>query len=70
MLVLAHEENAANDKDLTCIFRVVGANNDVNVLDNSPLFDDLLDDIALIAPFEVNGVGFEKGYYLAHGIYS
>ncbi|GKA77702.1 ALP1-like protein isoform X1 [Tanacetum coccineum] len=50
-------------------FEVAGANNDINVLDNSPLFDDLLDDIAPIAPFVVNGVGFEKGYYLADGIY-
>nr|GEU63390.1 protein ALP1-like [Tanacetum cinerariifolium] len=41
-----------------------GANNDINVLDNSPLFDDLLDDIAYVAPFVVNGVGFEKGTLL------
>ncbi|GKA62041.1 ALP1-like protein isoform X1, partial [Tanacetum coccineum] len=33
------------------------------------LFDDLLDDKALVAPYVVNGVGFEKGYYLADGIY-
>ncbi|GJZ08278.1 reverse transcriptase domain-containing protein [Tanacetum coccineum] len=46
-----------------------GANNIINVLDNSPLFDDLLDDKALVAPYVVNGVGFEKGYYLADGIY-
>nr|GEY82944.1 nucleotide-binding, alpha-beta plait [Tanacetum cinerariifolium] len=46
-----------------------GANNDINVLDNSPLFDDLFDDKALVAPFVVNGVGYEKGYYLADGIY-
>ncbi|GJZ33963.1 putative nuclease HARBI1 [Tanacetum coccineum] len=39
-------------------FGVAGANNDINVLDNSPLFYDLLDDIA---PFVLNGVGFEKG---------
>ncbi|GJV21223.1 nucleotide-binding alpha-beta plait domain-containing protein [Tanacetum coccineum] len=45
------------------------ANNDINVLDNSPLFDDLLDDKAPVAPYVVNGVGFEKGYYLADGIY-
>ncbi|GKA60838.1 ALP1-like protein isoform X1 [Tanacetum coccineum] len=41
-------------------FEVAGANNDINVLDNSPLFDDLLDDIAPVAPFVVNVVGFEK----------
>ncbi|GKA44397.1 ALP1-like protein isoform X1 [Tanacetum coccineum] len=50
-------------------FEVAGANNDINVLDNSPLFDDLLDDKAPVAPYVVNGVGFEKGYYLADGIY-
>nr|GEX41957.1 protein ALP1-like isoform X1 [Tanacetum cinerariifolium] len=46
-----------------------GANNDLTVLNNSPLFDDLLDDIAFVAPFECNGVTFEKGYYLADDIY-
>ncbi|GJX43919.1 nucleotide-binding alpha-beta plait domain-containing protein [Tanacetum coccineum] len=46
-----------------------GANTDINVLDNSPLFDDFLDDKASVAPYVVNGVGFEKGYYLADGIY-
>ncbi|GJT88020.1 putative ribonuclease H-like domain-containing protein [Tanacetum coccineum] len=33
------------------------------------VFDDLLDDIAPVAPFEIKGVTFEKGYYLADGIY-
>nr|GEX16946.1 reverse transcriptase domain-containing protein [Tanacetum cinerariifolium] len=33
-----------------------GANNDINILDNSPLFDDLFDDIAPIVLFEVNRV--------------
>ncbi|GKB48095.1 ALP1-like protein [Tanacetum coccineum] len=50
-------------------FGVAGANNDLTVLNHSPLFDDLLDDIALVVPFEVNRVTFEKGYYLADGIY-
>ncbi|GKD75852.1 ALP1-like protein isoform X1 [Tanacetum coccineum] len=44
-------------------------NNDLTVLNHSPLFDDLLDGIAPVVPFEVNGVTFEKGYYLADGIY-
>ncbi|GJZ19127.1 ALP1-like protein [Tanacetum coccineum] len=48
---------------------VAGANNDINVLDNSSLSDDLLDDIALTALYVVNGIGFENGYYLADGIY-
>ncbi|GKB91943.1 ALP1-like protein isoform X1 [Tanacetum coccineum] len=46
-----------------------GANNDLTVLNNPLLFDDFLDDIAPMAPFEVYGVTFEKGYYLADGIY-
>ncbi|GKB43129.1 ALP1-like protein [Tanacetum coccineum] len=50
-------------------FGVAGANNDINVLDNSPLFDDHLDDKASLAPYVVNGVEFENGYYLADGIY-
>ncbi|GKB96586.1 ALP1-like protein [Tanacetum coccineum] len=50
-------------------FGVAGANNDIYILDNSPLFDDLLDDKAPVAPYVINGVGFVKGYYLADGIY-
>nr|GEV95329.1 protein ALP1-like [Tanacetum cinerariifolium] len=48
---------------------VQGANNDLTVLNKSSLFDNLLNDVAPIAPFEVNRVEFEKGYYLADGIY-
>ncbi|GJY09724.1 DNA helicase [Tanacetum coccineum] len=50
-------------------FGVAGANNDLTVLNNSLLFDDILDDISLVVPFRVNGVTFEKGYYIADGIY-
>ncbi|GJW29909.1 ALP1-like protein [Tanacetum coccineum] len=50
-------------------FRVAGANNDFSVLNHYPLFDDLLDDIASVVPYEVNEVTFEKGYYLADEIY-
>ncbi|GJT42128.1 ALP1-like protein [Tanacetum coccineum] len=46
-----------------------GANNDLTVFNNSPLFDDLLNNIALVAPFLVNGVQYEKGYYLGDGMY-
>ncbi|GJR90690.1 reverse transcriptase domain-containing protein [Tanacetum coccineum] len=35
-------------------FGVAGANNDINVLDNSSLFDDLLDAKAPVAPYVVN----------------
>nr|GEY26860.1 probable galacturonosyltransferase-like 3 [Tanacetum cinerariifolium] len=46
-----------------------GANNDINVLDNSSLFDDLLDNLAPVVPYMVNGVEYRNGYYLADGIY-
>nr|GEW52076.1 reverse transcriptase domain-containing protein [Tanacetum cinerariifolium] len=46
-----------------------GANNDINVLDNSSLFDDVLDDLALVVSYVVNGVEYHNGYYLADGIY-
>nr|GEV55550.1 hypothetical protein [Tanacetum cinerariifolium] len=42
-------------------FGVAGANNDLTVLNNSPLFDDLLDDIALVASFDVTGLHSKKG---------
>nr|GFC96039.1 protein ALP1-like [Tanacetum cinerariifolium] len=45
------------------------ANNDLTVLNHSSLFDDLLNDIALVVPYKVNEVTFEKGYYLANEIY-
>nr|GEZ68844.1 serine hydroxymethyltransferase [Tanacetum cinerariifolium] len=50
-------------------FGVAGVNNDLTVLKISSLFDDLLDDIAPVAPFKCNGVTFEKEYYLADDIY-
>nr|GEZ50132.1 protein ALP1-like isoform X1 [Tanacetum cinerariifolium] len=50
-------------------YGIAGANNDLTILNNSLLFDDHLDDIAPVVPFECNGVTFEKGYYLADGIY-
>nr|GEW73491.1 ribonuclease H-like domain, reverse transcriptase, RNA-dependent DNA polymerase [Tanacetum cinerariifolium] len=46
-----------------------GANNDINVLDNSPLFDDLLDNLAHVVPYVVNGIEYRNGYYLADEIY-
>ncbi|GJR06567.1 ALP1-like protein isoform X1 [Tanacetum coccineum] len=45
------------------------SNNDLNVLYGSPLFDDVLADTALEAPFVVNGRTYKQGYYLADGIY-
>nr|GFA60093.1 protein ALP1-like [Tanacetum cinerariifolium] len=50
-------------------YGIAGANNDINVLDNSLLFDDLLDDLAPAVSYLVNGVEYRNGYYLADGIY-
>ncbi|GKB11300.1 ALP1-like protein isoform X1 [Tanacetum coccineum] len=50
-------------------FGVPGANNDLNVLYGSLLFDDEIADIAPECPFVVNGHTYRKGYYLADGIY-
>nr|GFB03167.1 protein ALP1-like isoform X1 [Tanacetum cinerariifolium] len=50
-------------------YGIAGANNDINVLDNSSLFDDLLDDLAPVVSYVVNGVEYRNGYYLADGIY-
>ncbi|GJR06070.1 ALP1-like protein [Tanacetum coccineum] len=50
-------------------FGVPRANNDLNVLYGSPLFDDEIADIAPECPFVVNGHTYRKGYYLADGIY-
>nr|GEU69082.1 reverse transcriptase domain-containing protein [Tanacetum cinerariifolium] len=44
-----------------------GVNNDLTVLNNYS-FENLLDDIAHVASFEVNRVTFEKWYYLADEI--
>ncbi|GJS46282.1 ALP1-like protein [Tanacetum coccineum] len=50
-------------------FGVPGANNDLNVLYGSPLFDDELADTSPECPFIVNGHTYRKCYYLADCIY-
>ncbi|GKE21888.1 ALP1-like protein isoform X1 [Tanacetum coccineum] len=50
-------------------FGVPGANNDLNELYGSPLFDDELADRAPECPFIVNGHTYRKGYFLTDGIY-
>ncbi|GKF88056.1 ALP1-like protein [Tanacetum coccineum] len=50
-------------------FGVAGANNDINILDNSPLFDDLLNDTAHVVPYVVNGVGYANQQNLMEHIW-
>ncbi|XP_023732573.2 uncharacterized protein LOC111880387 [Lactuca sativa] len=76
-LYAAHEERhgfpeAVASQDLWiwhAFFGVAGSNNDVNVLDQSPIFDDLLSGKAPDAAFTVNGNEYKFGYYLTDGIY-
>ncbi|XP_023742972.1 uncharacterized protein LOC111891120 [Lactuca sativa] len=48
---------------------VVGSNNDLNVLGQSPVFNDILTDKALDITFTVNGLAYKYGYYLGDRIY-
>ncbi|XP_071740309.1 uncharacterized protein [Rutidosis leptorrhynchoides] len=50
-------------------FGPAGSNNDINVLNQSNLFTELLAGEAPPCTFTVNGCTFDKSYYLADGIY-
>ena len=50
-------------------FGCAGAMNDLNVLGQSPVFDDVYDGKAPECPFQVNGATYKHGYYLGDGIY-
>ncbi|XP_071739670.1 uncharacterized protein [Rutidosis leptorrhynchoides] len=50
-------------------FGMAGSNNDLNVLNASLLFDSSLTDTAPQVPYEIGDVDFDRGYYLADGIY-
>ncbi|XP_057779674.1 uncharacterized protein LOC130998259 [Salvia miltiorrhiza] len=50
-------------------FGVAGASNDINVLHESPLFNQFLQGNAPPVQFMVNGRMYNKGYYLTDGIY-
>nr|GEZ80105.1 hypothetical protein [Tanacetum cinerariifolium] len=50
-------------------FGVVGSNNNINALYQSPLFNDLKTGRAPEIPFVANGVSYPSVYYLVDGIY-
>ncbi|GJX17177.1 ALP1-like protein [Tanacetum coccineum] len=50
-------------------FGVAWSNNDINVLYQSPLFNDLKTGRGPEIPFMANGVTYPSGYYLVDGIY-
>ncbi|KAL6535290.1 hypothetical protein OROMI_026664 [Orobanche minor] len=63
---------AVASKDLWiwhAFFGMAGTNNDINVLNRSPLFDDLVNGIAPPCRYEVNGHRYDMGYFLSDGIY-
>lgn len=50
-------------------FEAAGSNNDINVLDQSPLFTEQLQGRAPAVQFSINGTQYNMGYYLADGLY-
>lgn len=50
-------------------FRAAGSNNDINILNQSPLFIQLLQRRGPVVQFTVNGTQYNMGFYLADGIY-
>ncbi|XP_062700579.1 uncharacterized protein LOC109407066 [Aedes albopictus] len=52
-----------------CNFGAAGSCNDINILDNSPLLDEIIHNGMLDLTYEVNGKTRERGYLLGDGIY-
>ena len=51
-------------------FRLLGSNNDINVLEWSHVFNELAEGRAPAVHYSINGHNYTMGYYLADGIYS
>jgi hypothetical protein len=52
-----------------CFFGVAGAQNDINLLNKSPLFIDAIKGKAPQVHYKVNGNDYKVGYYLGDKIY-
>nr|XP_043611895.1 uncharacterized protein LOC122583568 [Erigeron canadensis] len=50
-------------------FGMAGLNNDINILNQSHLFREIIEDTTPDTSFMVNGTDYQKRYYLADGIY-
>jgi hypothetical protein len=50
-------------------FGLPGSHNDINILDQSPLFRNMLNGVAPTCSYQINGKTFLQGYYLSDGIY-
>ncbi len=50
-------------------FGVADSNNDLNVLDQSPIFDKLLYGYAPAVNYTIDDRNYTMGYYLSDGIY-
>ncbi|KAH9457201.1 hypothetical protein Pst134EA_033057 [Puccinia striiformis f. sp. tritici] len=50
-------------------FGIPGSHNDINVLDMSPLFTNILNGVAPKCTFLINGNEYSQAYFLADGIY-
>ncbi|XP_058775263.1 uncharacterized protein LOC131649519 [Vicia villosa] len=55
--------------DLACFFGIAGSNNDINVLNQSNMFNDILEGHAPNVQYTINGTPYNMGYYLGYGIY-
>jgi hypothetical protein len=50
-------------------FGMPGSNNDISVLNASPVFTDIVEGRAPECKYTINGNTYHQGYYLADGIY-